>query len=475
MKISSIPQIYRNVNRLTEIVSVLSKYGLADGISQLNLDFFKGLIKNREGEALARHTRERRIRMALEELGPTFVKLGQILATRPDLVGNQLATELKSLQDQVAVDAPEVVRKIVADELGQPVDDLFRSFEDEPLASASIGQVHRAQLHDGKKVVVKVQHQGIQEIVRKDLDVLAGLAQMVHRLPEFETYRPVETVAEFQRSLRRELDFGREERHLQQFHDRFKDNTSVVIPQPISELCTPRVLTMERLEGTKIGSVNELPMDFCDRDEIARIGAELFLDMVFMDGFFHADPHPGNVLVLPGNRIGLLDFGMVGRVDERLREDIEDLLLSIANRDAPRLASLITRIGSVPANLNRSLLQTDLTEFVATYGNVGLDRLCLGDALTDMVDIIYRYRIFLPAQVGMILKVLITLEGTSRTLSPSFSLMSVIQRYQRKSLLRRLSPARRLRKVRSDLFRSRTPVRDAAATDRRNPGAGSTR
>lgn len=449
LKISTIPQIYRNVNRLTEIVSVLSKYGLADGLSRLNLDFVKGLIKNRAGEAIARHTRERRIRMALEELGPTFVKLGQILSGRPDLVGSTLANELKNLQDRVAVDSPEVVRKIVADELGQPVDDLFREFDDEPLASASIGQVHRAQLHSGKRVVVKIQHENIQTIVRKDLDVLSGLAQMVQRLPEFETYRPVETVAEFQRSLRRELDFGREERHLQQFHDRFKDNAAVVIPQPISEYSTPRVLTMEHIEGTKLSAIDDLPIDFCDRDEIAKIGADIFLEMIFTDGFFHADPHPGNFLILPGNRIGLLDFGMVGRVEEGLREDIEDLVLSVVNQDPSRLASQIVRIGSVPSDLNRHLLQNDLIEFVALYGNISLDRFCLGDALTDMVDIIYRYRIFLPAQVGMILKALITLEGTSKALSPSFSLMQVMQRYQRKSLLRRLSPTRRLRKLRA--------------------------
>jgi ubiquinone biosynthesis protein len=448
VKISTIPNIYRNVNRLTEIVSVLSKYGLADGISRLNLDFAKGLIKSREGEALARHTRERRIRMALEELGPTFIKLGQILSTRPDLVGSQLANELKKLLDEAPRDPPEVVLELVANELGQPVEDLFLEFDEEPIASASIGQVHRARLKSGEEVVVKVQHAGIQDVVRKDLDVLAGLAQLVQRLPEFAAYRPVETVAEFQRTLRRELDFGREERNLQQFHTRFRDNPKITIPQPISELCTPRVLTMEMLEGIKLSDVDGLAKAHCDRDQIARCGADLYLEMIFGDGFFHADPHPGNVMILPGNCIGLLDFGMVGRVDERLRENIEDLLLALVNQDATMLTSLITRIGSAPSDLDRASLQNDLADYVAVYGNQPLDRFVLADALEEMIEMIFRYRIVLPAQVAMILKVFITLEGTSQLLSPRFSLMQVIQRYQRKALLRRLSPARRMRKLR---------------------------
>jgi ubiquinone biosynthesis protein len=448
VKISTLPSIYRNVNRLTEIISVLSKYGLAGGISRLNLDFAKGLIKNRDGEALARHTRERRIRLALEELGPTFVKLGQILSTRPDLVGRTLANELKTLLDETPRDPPEVVRAIVENELGQPIEDLFLEFDEQPIASASIGQVHRARLKSGQQVVVKVQHAGIQEIVRKDLDVLSGLAQLVERLPEFAAYRPVQTVAEFQRSLRRELDFGREERNLQHFYARFHDNPKVEVPQPVCELCTPRVLTMEMLEGTKLSELSESNACHFDLDEIASCGAELYLEMIFADGYFHADPHPGNVMILPGNRIGLLDFGMVGRIDERLREDIEDLLMAIVNQDATQLTSLIVRIGSAPAQLDRSAMQNDLADYVAVYGNQPFDRFVLSDALEEMIDMIFRYRIVLPAQVTMILKVFITLEGTSQLLSPRFSLMQLIQRYHRKALLRRYSPARRIRKLR---------------------------
>ncbi|MDG2382400.1 MAG: AarF/ABC1/UbiB kinase family protein [Pirellulaceae bacterium] len=448
MKITTIPQIYRNVNRMTEIVSVLSKYGLADGISRLNVDFAKGLLKNRDGEALARHTRETRIRLAMEELGPTFIKLGQILSTRADLVGATLANELRGLQDSVSIDDPEEVRRVVQDELGQPIEDLFIEFDDCPAASASIGQVHRARLKTGELVAVKVQHVGIQDTVRKDLDVLGGLAQLAERLPELAPYRPIETIAEFQRTLRRELDFGREERNLNQFSARFQDNPHIRIPRPITELSTPRVLTMEWLTGLKLNDTSRSLDDSYEMSELSRRGADLYMQMIFVEGFFHADPHPGNILILPGNKIGLLDFGMVGRIDERLREEIEDLLMAIVNGDVSLLTSLIVRIGSTPAGLDQSALHNELADFVSHYGSQSLSKLDLSNALEEMIELIFRFRIVLPAQVAMLLKVLISLEGSAKLLSPEFSLLEVIQRYQKKAILRRLSPTRRVRKLR---------------------------
>ena len=448
MKISTIPQIYRNVNRLTEILSVLSKYGLADWLSGINLDFARNLLKDRDGEALSSHTREARIRLALADLGPTFIKLGQLLSTRPDIVGRELADELARLQQNTPADPPHVIRQIVEDELGQPVEELFDDFEDEPMASASIGQVHRARLKTGDLVVVKVQHDNIQEIVRKDLDVLAGLAQLVERLPEFEPYRPVATVAEFSRSLRRELDFGREERNLLHFSGRYDGDPNVRIPKPFSDFCTPRVLTMERIDGVKLRNDDRIDAMGFDREEIARKGAEFYLESMFGDGFYHADPHPGNIMLLPGNVIALLDFGMVGRIDEQLREQIEDMLMAISNKDSVQLTDVLMRLGKCPPDLDESALRSDVTDFVTLYGSQSLDRLQVGRLLSDMSDMIFRYRIMLPTQVAMLLKVLITLEGTGKRLHPNFSLIEVMEPFQRKAMLRRLSPARRLKKMR---------------------------
>lgn len=448
MNIASIPQIYRNFNRSVEVLSVLSKYGLADWISRLDLDFAKELFKNRSGEALARQTREVRIRLALAELGPTFIKLGQILSTRSDLVGADLASELEHLQDNAPADPPAVVRKIVEAELGHPVDELFDDFHDEPLASASIGQVHRARLKNGDDVVVKVRHEGIEKKVRVDLDILAGLAQLAEKVPEFQNYRPRATVTEFQRTLLRELDFDRELRHMERFAQDFAGDAKVHIPGTYPELSSTRVLTMERLRGVKLTELPGKPLNGYDQALIARRGAELFLDMIFTHGFYHADPHAGNIVVLPDNTIGLLDYGMVGRLDEQLREDFEEMLLAIGNRDALHLTSIITRIGAAPANLDQAALSLDVADFVSHYANQRLDEFDLSGSLTDMVEIIRRYQIMLPARVAMLIKVLAMLEGTARLISPKFSLNEVMRPYQRRMVLRRLSPLRRLRKFR---------------------------
>ncbi len=448
MRISTIPHIYRNVRRWTEILSVLSKYGLADWLSRLNIEMFKTHLKGSQGEALALQTPERRIRLALTELGPTYVKLGQLLSTRPDLVGISLAEELKQLRDDVPADSPAAVRRTIEVELGQTADELFIEFEDVPVASASIGQVHRARLKTGERVAVKVQHAGIEKVVREDLDVLAGLALLAERIPEFAPYRPRETVAEIARMLRRELDFGREERNLHQFAQLFEDDTTIRIPQPFTELCTSRVLTMEWIDGLKIADKDQLISAGFDLDEIARRGAQIYLRMIFSNGYYHADPHPGNIAILPGNVIALLDFGMVGRVQERLREDIEEMLLAIVQNDVALLTSLIKRVGAVPPDLDDVGLATDVADFVGTYSTQSLARFDLAGALNDMVEIVRRYRIALPAQAAMLIKVLVTLEGSTRMLSPQFSLMEVMQPFHRRMLLERLSPMRQWRKFR---------------------------
>lgn len=449
MKLSTLPQFARNANRLREIVTILSKYGLADWVSRLDFDLAKGLFKAKDGQGLADLSHEKRIRLVLTELGTTYIKFGQMLSTRADLVGPKLATELTELQSSAPADPPHVVRTTVVAELGQPIDELFASFDDTPLASASIGQVHRARLHTGEQVVVKVQHPGIEERVRIDLDILVGLAELSETyMPELRRYRPRNTAAEFQRILLRELDFGREERNLSQFRTNFADNATVRFPRPNAELSTGRILTMEYLDGIRVTEPQRLRDLGYDLEDIARRGAELFLEMIFRDGFYHADPHPGNFLVLPGGIIGMLDCGMVGRIDESMREQIEDMLLAIANRDPIQLTTIITRIGSVPPALDQAGLCTDVTELVSYHGSRPIEQLNLGQALTDMTEIIRRYQIVLPTGIALLIKVLIMLEGTAKLLSPRFNLTELIKGYQKKMLWRRLSPHRHIQKIR---------------------------
>lgn len=446
--IRALPNLYRNVKRWTEILAVLSRYGLADWLSQTNIEFIKERLRDKDGEVLARLSREARIRMTLTELGPTFIKLGQLLSTRPDVVGADLANELRQLQSSTPADAPDQVRKTVESELGQSIEDLFDDFELVPVASASIGQVHKARLKTGERVVVKVQHANIESKVNEDLEILGGLAQIAEQFNDFKPYRPVANAAEMARSLRRELDFGREERNLHQFNTLFADDATICIPQAHTELCTARILTMDMVDGLPIDNIIGLDAAGIDREEVARRGAELYLQMIFVHGFFHADPHPGNILILPGNIIGLIDFGMVGRIEERLREDIEEMLLAIVQHDVVMLTRIIKRIGQTPPHLDESALANDVADFVGHYSTQSLNHFDLGGALMDMTEIIRRYHIMLPPQVALLIKVLVTLEGTTKLLSAKFSLMEVMQPFQKKMLLRRLSPARQMRKLR---------------------------
>lgn len=448
MKLATIPQLYRHVGRWSEIIAVLSKYGLADWLSQFDLEFTKGLLKARDGEVLARLSREARIRMVLTELGPTFIKLGQILSTRPDLIGVDLANELQGLLVNVPPDAPEIVRAAIESELGQPIAELFAEFNDVAVASASIGQVHRARLLTGQRVGVKVQRAGIDEKVRVDMDILTGLAQLAEALPELANYRPKATLAEFQRMLRRELDFGREERNILQFGRDYAETPGVRIPGVYSELCTPKVLTMDWLEGVSLCQPERLRALDLDLDDIAHRGANLYLEMIFTHGVYHADPHPGNILVLEDGTIGLLDFGMVGRIDEPLREQIEEMLMALAGQDTEQLTRVIMETGETPPDLDETALRGEVAEFVAHYASQPLAEFNLSGALTEMIEIIRRFRIMLPSAIAMLLKTLILLEGTGRVIQPRFSLLDAMGPYQRKALLRRLSPRRRLRKMR---------------------------
>lgn len=455
MRLSSIPQIYRHFHRWREILRVLSKYGLAEGLSRLGPEFAKDLIKTPAGDVIARHRFETRVRLALVELGPTFVKLGQALSTRPDLVGPALAGELQELQEHAPADPSEVVHDILRQELGRPPEEVFARFEPEPLASASIGQVHRASLHDGSPVAVKVQHPDIEHKLEVDLDIVLGLAQWAEKVPELSDYRPHAVAAEFQRTIRRELDFRREARHIQEFARQFAGNPAVHIPRVYPEYSSRRVLTMEFIDGIKLADTQRLAVAGIDLEEVARRGAEMYLAMIFAHGYYHADPHPGNLVLMEGNVIGLLDFGMVGRIDERLQEDLAEMLLAVANQDAEHLASVIVRVGSVPAELDRASLSVDLADFLAHYTTQSLADFDLSAALNELVEIIRRYHVVLPARLALLLKMLVTLDGTGKLLSPRFSLMEVMQPYHRRLLWQRMSPRRQARRMRRWYFETR--------------------
>lgn len=447
--IPSIPQFFRNVRRTTEILSILSKYGLADWLSRTNIEFVKDRLQSPDGECIARTSKSARIRLALTELGPTFIKVGQLLSTRADLVGVELADELAKLQANTPEDSFEKIREVVESELEMSLEDAFAHFERRPIASASIGQVHRARTLDGNEVVVKVRHPGIERVIETDMDILMELAKLAERLEDFRQYQPTAVVKELARTLKRELDFSREHRNLMQFRSLFRKQKRLVIPKPYPKLSTEKVLTMTCLDGVKLNDLKNSTEEFDDLEDFARRGAKIYLDMIFVHGFYHADPHPGNIVIMDDNVIGLLDFGMVGRISERTREDIEGMLMAIVNHDVPLLVMFVERIGNCPVDLDTSGLSTDIADFVGQYATQQANDFDMARALRDFMSIVRRYRVTLPSEVSLLIKVLVTLEGTGQLLAPNFSLLEIMRPHQRLMMVRRMSPTRQIRKART--------------------------
>ena len=448
VELTSIPQFVRNSGRFREVTSVMAKYGLAGWLGNVRADWVQQLFRAQDGSRLGDLPIEVRIRSALAELGTTFIKLGQILSTRPDLIGPKLATELSKLQSGTPADNIDTVRALFDEEFGCTPEEIFSSFEEAAFASASIAQIHRATLSGGQQVVVKVQHRGIQSRIENDLEIMLELAKLAESFaPGIQKFQPVNTVTEFSRTLKRELDFEREARNLKHFTHNFSKADRIRFPAAYPESSSRRVLTMDFLDGIGLSDTSALNAAGYDLSAIAKRGATMFVDMIFRDGFYHADPHPGNLLVLPNEVIGVLDCGMVGNIDEELREQVEDMLLAEVDEDSDRLAEIVVRLGQVPQDLDRSALNNDLSDFVTDYRSQSLDQFDLSGALNAVVTIVRKHSIILPARIALLLKVLIMLEGTARQLSPQFSLAELLEPYREQAIRRRLSPTRMWRKL----------------------------
>ena len=443
MKFTALTRLERNVHRVGEIIGVLAKYGLADWVKGLHYSWIQDRIQSVDGQHIPDLKIEERLRLAFTELGTTFIKLGQVLSTRPDVVGPEVARELAHLQTATQADPPETVRATIEAEFGKPLSSLFAQFEEAPLASASIAQVHVARLHSGEQVVVKVQHAGIANKIMPDLDILAGLAELAEKhAPQIRMYQPAAVVRHFRRTLLRELDFTFERRNLEEFAEHFAQDNTIHFPRAYGQFSTRRVLTMERLDGILGTDSTALAASGADLNEFARRGANMYLQMIFRDAFYHADPHPGNLMLLPGGVVGVLDCGMVGRLDEELAEGIEEMLMAVVTHNSADLGEVILRVGSAPPATHRDQLRADLTDFVADYVGQSIQEMDLSGALNSLLEIIRRYNITLPPPLSLLLRTLVELEGTAQQLSPEFSLAEVIRPFYTTMVRRRLSVRR---------------------------------
>lgn len=433
----------RDLGRVTEIVKSLVRYGLADWMRPLPFSWIQEFFRSKEGDKIADAPMVVRLRMVMAELGPTFTKLGQLLSTRPDLVGADVAFELSKLQASTPADSAEEIRQIILEDLGAEPEVLFAEFDPEPFASASIAQVHYARLMSGEAVVLKVQKPGIRKKVEADLSILGWLAEQAeNHSPQLRVYQPLEVVRQFERSLKHELDFEHERRNLEEFTHRFRHDPTVRFPTAWPAYSSRRVLTMERFVGVFGNDQAQLQASGADLNEFALRGANMYLEMIFRDSFYHADPHPGNLMLLPGGVVGVLDCGMAGRLDERVRTEIENLVMAVGQSDPLALAGAVVRLAVNPPEGDREQLVAELSEFVADHTGRPIGELELGPALQSLTGIIRRHHLVLPPSVSLLLRTLILLEGTSQLLSPQFSLAAVIRPYYRRALRRRLTPGR---------------------------------
>lgn len=435
----------RSLRRYGVILGVLVKYGFGHIVEQLNLSYYLRLdrrlfSRNRLSSDLERLSPQVRMRLAMEELGPTFIKLGQLLSTRPDLIPHEYTDEFGKLQDQAAFVPVEQIRTQIALDLKRPVETLFADFSDLPLAAASIAQVHRARLLTGEEVAVKVLRPGVEELVATDLDILMGLAHLLERhMPAVAVYEPSTIVKEFRRTLKRELDFTREGHTINRFAANFAGDPTIRFPNIFWTHTGTRVLTLEFIDGIKVSDFEKLELAGYDRKIIARNGAETFLRQVLTHGLFHGDPHPGNIFVLPGNTICMLDFGMVGRLGDELKQYLAELLLGILSRDPDRIISQLLYSGELAEEVSMRALKRDLTDFIDDYSEIPLQELNTGRMLGDFVDILVHYRIKFPADFMLLIKALVTMEGVGRRLDPDFNMIGHLKPFMERLVRERTS------------------------------------
>jgi ubiquinone biosynthesis protein len=417
----------RNLGRSGEIAAVAVKYGFGDFVQQLRLDRYlrwgRRVILRQRNVPERRETRARRFRSALEELGPTFVKFGQVLSTRPDLIPADVIEELSRLQEHVRPFSSEKVIETVEEEFGRPVVELFAEFDATPIASGSLGQVHLARGHHGGKLAVKIRRPNAVREIERDLSLMSELALLAQRhIPEADVFDPVGLVGQFARTIRREVNFAREGRTMEEFTRLFRNDATLHIPKVHWDLTTEAVLTMDFIEGCHVSDHTALAAIGVHPADLAANGARIFMKMAFELGIFHGDPHPGNIRVLPDGTFCLLDFGMVGVLDDEKRELLVDLFVAISHNDVNKAVETIQIIGTPFRPVDQPLLRADVRDFVDNYYGVSLERLRVGRMLADFVSVLLNHGIRCPADLMLLIRCLVTLEGVGRDLDPSFNL-----------------------------------------------------
>ena len=446
-KIGVLSRTYRHLTRYRQILTVLFKYGFGDLLEMLKIDQYievgLQMISKKRAQRAEKLTRPQRLRMAFEELGPTYIKLGQILSTRPDLIPVEFIDELSKLQDEVAPFPFSDVRTVVESEFGLPPEELFESLDEIPLASASIGQVHRGVLKDGEDVAIKFQRPGIRRVIEVDLEIMLHLATLAERhIEELSFHRPVKIVEEFARTLEKEIDYNIEATNMERAARQFLDTPYVYIPKVYRDTTTSRILTTEFIEGIKISEIDKIEAAGLDRKLITARGAELVLSQVFVHGFFHADPHPGNIFAIPNNVICLLDFGMAGVVDRQTREDFVDLIDSVVHQNEARAAQALLRLTYWQEQPELRTFEREVADFMGRHLYKPLKDIEFAKLLRELLELATNFRLQIPPDIFLMMKAISTLESVGRVLDPDFDMVASAAPFVQQVKLDRFKPQR---------------------------------
>ncbi|KJS46638.1 2-polyprenylphenol 6-hydroxylase [Desulfosporosinus sp. BICA1-9] len=434
----------RHIKRYRDVAKVLARHGFGYVVEEMGLLHMLSLPKRlfTDTEEIDRLSMGERIRRVIEELGPTYVKIGQIASTRADIIPEDILQELESLQDNVPSFSFEEVARIIEQELGSPIEVNFSSFDEKPIAAASIGQVHRAQLRTGERVAVKVQRPNIKALIETDLEILLDLATLAeHRMPKMERLQLRDVVEEFSKSLRNELDYTIEARNAEKIAKQFKKDSMVHIPSIYWDYSTRTVLTMEFVEGIKLNQFEMIEKQGFDRKAVAEQLVRSLFHQVLIEGFFHADPHPGNIFLLSDGAITLIDFGMVGRLTKDMKHNFASMVIAMMRQNTESMIQAVLRIGIVPDEVNLPLLTHEVDELREKYLDVPMSQISLGEAISDLFKVAFRHRIRIPSDFTLLAKCLLILEGIVEKLDPELSILDMAEPFGLQLLKERYRPS----------------------------------